>query len=127
MIDEFVAGNTQNKLEMMVVPRQYPFQLYSLRISYTWKRNPSESILLFPNTMLKLAVYLPIQKYEFVDSWRSCAKIYKTDTFKLSKDFPPNTLSTSCIKQLIELTSYEAFKEEGSTMDYELACNMLLE
>jgi hypothetical protein len=57
--------------------------------------------------------------------WAECPKVLKTDQFKLSHHFPPDQLS-HFLPMLKERVPYGRFAEEGSTIDYELFCEVVI-
>ena len=97
-----------------------------MHVSYNFEGIPNHISAYLPNSLLHMSTYynLPISKFE--EEWGQCVKILKTEVFKLSHNFPPKDLK-GLISTLNEHTRYSDFAVEGSTTDYELYTEVIIQ
>jgi len=87
-VDSIIPAGYQNKHDLMIVPIDVPFSLITMNISYKFKNEKISTCVVLPCSILKFAFYLRIDNNTFESNWRNSRK-YKTNTFTLSKEFPP--------------------------------------
>ena len=79
-----------------------------------------------PNSILQMVNYFDLPSHKYASEWADCVKILKTDQFKLDHHFAPDKLKT-LIPNLNENSRYSEFEREGSTTDYELYTEVIIQ
>lgn len=72
-----------------------------------------------------MATYFKLDGESLSRIWSECAAVLKTEQFRLSHHFPPDQLNR-LMPMLKERVAYSRFTEEGSTVDYELFCEVVI-
>lgn len=105
------------KLELLNIPKSYPFGLVTINASYEYAEETRTFSALLPNSILQMTTYFKLDGDSLNNIWGQCPRVLKTELFKLSHHFPPDQL-THLIPMLKEKVPYSKFAEEGSTVDY---------
>lgn len=125
MLDSTIFPEAQNKLELLSIPRTFPFALIGIQASYQSFEETRSFTALLPNSILQMTTYFKLDGESLSRIWSECAAVLKTEQFKLSHHFPPDQL-TRLLPMLKERVAYSRFAEEGSTVDYELFSEVVI-
>lgn len=113
------------KLELLNIPKSYPFGLIVLSASYEFAEEARSFSAVLPNSILQMASYFKLEGEALGGIWAECPKVLRTEQFRLSHYFPPDQL-VHLLPMLKEKVPYARFAEEGSTVDYELFCEVVV-
>jgi hypothetical protein len=125
VIDSTIYPESQVKLELLNIPKNYPFGLVAINASYEYSEETRSFSALLPNSILQMTAYFKLDADSVSSIWGQCPKVLKTEQFKLSHYFPPDQL-THFLPMLKEKVPYSRFAEEGSTVDYELVAEVVI-
>lgn len=79
-----------------------------------------------PNSILQMVTYDSLPAVKYASEWSECVKILKSSSFSLSPSFPPSQLK-NLLPSLSENSHYSDFAREGSTTDYELYTEVIVQ
>lgn len=114
-------------MEVLCVPKNMPFGLVTLHVSFEQAGVSRQAQAVLPSSLLKFVTYYPLDSPSKVgELWGECVRKLKTEPFKLSHYFPPEQLA-SAIPQLTATSDYSRFAKPGSSEDYELACEVVVQ
>lgn len=76
----------------MITPVSVPYSLMTMHISYKFKNTGYMTSIVLPNSVLKFASYMKINRSDFENNWRNSKKL-RSNPFKLSKNLPPDSFT----------------------------------